>query len=220
MLLAEASAEPLIEAVRESIHKVRNESDLIKRVDAVFMTLGPILLKHEAELRTLLKIALENSLEEVHRRHVPLLSARWVVAWDGILEPIRRRLSPKKYAVMVRALGTLLSIETLTVLRDACDFDDAATINALRSTARAMVRGFVFGLSALRDGIRRQNRARSCPPNAPACQRETRIRHTGGRSCRHDNVRSARDPRRGVRLLAGREDPSEICAVPHRYQQP
>jgi hypothetical protein len=125
---------------------VRDEADVLKRVDSVFTELAPVLLRHEPELRTLLKISLENSLEDVHERHIPLLSGRWVVAWDGILEPLRRDVPPKTYAVMVRTLGTLLSIETLNVLRDACDLNEPATIKAIRSAARAMVRGFLLDL--------------------------------------------------------------------------
>jgi AcrR family transcriptional regulator len=142
-LLAEATADPLIEAVAQSIAHVRDERDVMKRVDAVFTDLAPLLLQHEPELRTLLKISLENSLGEAHKRHMPLLSGRWIVAWDNILEPMRRQVPPKTYAVMVRTLGTLLSVETLNVLRDACDLDEQATIKALRSAAQAMMSGFL-----------------------------------------------------------------------------
>lgn len=148
-LLAEATADPLIDAVEESIARVRDEADVLKRVDAVFTSLAPLLLQHEPELRTLLKISLENSLGEAHRRHIPLLSGRWIVAWDNILAPLRREVPLKTYAVMVRSLGTLLSVETLNVLRDACDLDERATINALRSAAQAMVSGF---LQQIRNG--------------------------------------------------------------------
>jgi hypothetical protein len=145
-LLAEATADPLIDAVKDAIARVSDESDVIKRVDAVFSELAPLLLMQEPELRTLLKISLENSLEEAHRRHIPLLSGHWVRTWDGILEPLRRKVPPKTYALMVRALGTLLSVETLNVLSDACDLDEEATTQAIRSAARAMVRGFLLDL--------------------------------------------------------------------------
>ena len=145
-LLAEATADPLIDAVKDAIARVRDQPDVIKRVDAVFAELAPLLLRHEPELRTLLKISLENSREEVHSRHIPLLSGRWIVAWDGILEPLRRDVPPKTYAVMVRALGTLLSVETVNVLRDACDLNERATVSALQAAARAMVRGFLLDM--------------------------------------------------------------------------
>lgn len=145
-LLAEATAGPLIDAVKEAIAHARAQTDVLKRVDDVFAELAPLLLQHEPELRTLLKISLENSLAEAHQRNIPLLSGRWIVAWDGILEPLRGGVSPASYALMVRSLGTLLSVETLNVLRDACDRDERATTNALRSAARAMVRGFLSDL--------------------------------------------------------------------------
>ncbi len=143
-LLAEAIADPLIDAVAEAVAGVRDQSDVMKRVDAAFAALAPLLLQHEPELRTLLKISLENSLGEAHKRHMPLLSGRWIMAWENILDPLRSHVPLKTYAVMVRTLGTLLSVETLNVLRDACDLDEKATINALRSAARAMVSGFLL----------------------------------------------------------------------------
>lgn len=146
-LLAEAIAEPLIDAVAQSVENVRDEPDVLKRVDAAFAALAPLLLRHEPELRTLLKISLENSLGEAHKRHMPLLSGRWIIAWDNILEPLRREVPLTTYAVMVRTLGTLLSVETLNVLRDACDLDEQATIKALRSAAQAMVGGFLLQIN-------------------------------------------------------------------------
>ncbi len=117
MLLAEALAEPLIDSVAETLAAVTEESDVVKRVDAIFAKLAPMMIRHEPELRALLNIALERSLEEIHERHIPLLSARWIVAWDGVLEPLRRKVTPKTYAIMVRALGALLSVESIDVAR-------------------------------------------------------------------------------------------------------
>lgn len=167
-LLAEAIAEPLIDSVTETLAAVAGESDVVERVDAVFAKLAPMMIRHEPELRALLKIALERSLEEIHERQIPLLSARWIVAWDGILEPLRRKVAPKTYAIMVRTLGTLLSVETINVLRDACDRDERATATAIRFAARALVRGFlcdvqkgdiheIRALPAVRNRVRRKN---------------------------------------------------------------
>jgi AcrR family transcriptional regulator len=146
VLLAEASAEPLIELVRQAIASSAGETDVVKRVDAVFAAVLPVMFQREPELRTLLKIALERSLEEVHERHIPLLSAGWIRAWDPVLEPLRKRVSPKAYARMVRSLGALLSVESLNVLLDACDLDERPATRALRSAARAMVQGFMLDL--------------------------------------------------------------------------
>ncbi len=85
-------------------------------------------------------------MEEAHERHIPLLSAAWIVAWDPILQPLRQEVSSATYAAMVRSLGTLLSVETLNVMGDACDLDEDATADAVRAAARAMVRGFLLDL--------------------------------------------------------------------------
>lgn len=146
-LLAEASADPLIDAVKKAVARVRDQTEIVKRVDSVFTDLAPLLIRHEPELRTLLKISFEHSLAEAHERHIPLLSGPWVLAWDGVLEPLRAKVSPETYAVMVRSLGTLLGVETLNVLRDACDLEEEATVQAIRFAARAMVRGFLLELT-------------------------------------------------------------------------
>lgn len=168
LLLAEATAEPLIQLVKDAIAAADGETDPVKRVDTVFAVLAPVMIRHEPELRTLLRIALERSLQEIHERHIPLLSARWVVAWDRILQPLRPNVSPATYAVMVRSLGTLLSVESLNVLSDACDLDEQAAVRAVRSAARAMVRGFILNLTkrsdheirpvpTMRNRVRREN---------------------------------------------------------------
>jgi hypothetical protein len=43
----------------------------------------------------------------------------------------------------VRSVSTLLGIEAILVVKDACDNDPVETVGALRSAARAMVRGFL-----------------------------------------------------------------------------
>jgi AcrR family transcriptional regulator len=146
LLLAEAAADPLIEGVRQAIARAETKTDVLERVELVFRELTALMIRHEPELRTLLKIALGRSLEEAHERHIPLLSAAWILAWDRILEPLRREVSPKKYAIMVRALGTLLSVETLNVMHDASDLDEAATVDSVCRAARAMMRGYLLEL--------------------------------------------------------------------------
>jgi AcrR family transcriptional regulator len=145
-LLAEASARPLIEGVASAIAAAADIDDVVERVDRIFARAAPLLIKHEAELRALLKLSLEHTLSESNERDIPLLSGRWVEVWDEALEPIRERVSSVRYARMVRAIGTLLGVEAITVMRDACHGDEAATARELRAAARAMIRGFLAEL--------------------------------------------------------------------------
>lgn len=142
-LLAEASTGPLIDAVVEVVRGAEGIDEPVARVDAVFAALAPLMLKHEAELRSVVKISLERSPESDYERELPLRSARWVLAWDAVLAPLRERVSTARYATMVRSLSALLGIETILVLLDACDRDPARTVDAIRRAARAMVRGFL-----------------------------------------------------------------------------
>jgi AcrR family transcriptional regulator len=143
-LLAEASTGPLIDRVDEVVRSVARIADPVERVDAVFAILAPLMLKHEAELRSVLKISLERSLQGDSERELPLRSARWVLAWDDVLAPLRPRVSTARYATMVRSLSALLGVETILVLLDACDRDAARTVDEIRRAARAMARGYAM----------------------------------------------------------------------------
>ncbi len=141
-LLAEASTGPLNDRVAEVVRGTAAIGDPVERVDAVFEALAPLMLKHEAELRSVLKSSLERSLQGDSERELPLRSARWVLAWDDVLAPFRARVPAKRYATMVRSLSALLGVETILVMLDACDRDAKRTVEAIRRAARAMVRGF------------------------------------------------------------------------------
>lgn len=143
-LLAEASMGPLLDEVLDAVKKAAPIDDVVERVDAIFARLAPVMLRHEAELRSVLKLSLERSLQGDVDRDVALRSTRWILAWDDTLAPLRSRVSTTRYATMVRSLSALLGIETILVLFDACDRDPRRTVEALRSAARAMARGFAI----------------------------------------------------------------------------
>lgn len=141
-LLAEASTGPLIDEVAEIVRGAAAIAEPVERVDTIFRLLAPLMLKHEAELRSVLKVSLERSLQGDSERELPLRSARWVLAWDDALAPFRGRVSTERYATMVRSLSALLGVETILVMLDACDRDAERAVDAIRRAARAMVHGF------------------------------------------------------------------------------
>lgn len=106
------------------------------------------MLAHEAELRAILKISFERSLQYDDESEAPLHSSRWILGSNPLLEPLRDRVSPHDYVLMVRSLSTLLSIDAILVLRDTCDGDEARTAAAIANAARAMLRGFLSYLPA------------------------------------------------------------------------
>jgi AcrR family transcriptional regulator len=145
-LLAEASAAPLLDEVGMIVARAAPISDVEARVAAVFAEVAPLMLTHEAELRAMLKISLERSLQYDDDSEALLHSSRWILAWDNLLDPLRARVSPQDYVLMVRSLSTLLSIDAILVLRDACDGDDQRTVAAITDAASAMLRGFLVRL--------------------------------------------------------------------------
>jgi AcrR family transcriptional regulator len=143
VLLAEAGIEPLIDKVDEAIAAAEKFADPIARVDTAFASIVPALLAREAQLRAMLKTALGRSLREDFVSFSVLQSEPWVVSWDPLLEPLRKGLSPRRYALLTRALAVLLGIQSLIAIKDSCDGDDKRTIAALRELARSLVRGFL-----------------------------------------------------------------------------
>jgi AcrR family transcriptional regulator len=148
LLLAEASAAPLLEEVAKIVARSAPIADPEARVGAVFSEVAALMLAHEAELRAMLKISLERSLQYDDESEALLHSSRWILAWDPLLERLRDRVSPRDYVLMVRSLSTLLSIDAILVLRDACDGDERRTVEAITNAARAMLRGFLDQLPA------------------------------------------------------------------------
>lgn len=142
-LLVEVAVEPLIEEIAEAVAQVADIVDPVQRVDEVFRRTGPIMLARLAELQTMLRITLGRSLGENISGNAPLQGFRWLQTWDPVLEPLRDSVSPPIYTLMTRSLSTLLGVESLLALKDACDGDLARTTAATRFAARAMVRGFL-----------------------------------------------------------------------------
>jgi AcrR family transcriptional regulator len=145
-LLAETSAAPLLDAVAAIVARAAPIADPEERVAAVFSEAAQLMLRHEAELRALLKFSIERSFQYDDESDALLHSVRWILAWDPLLEPLRDRVSPHEYTLMVRSLSTLMSIDAILVLRDACDGDEPRTIAAITNAARAMIRGFLSRL--------------------------------------------------------------------------
>jgi hypothetical protein len=104
------------------------------------------MLARLAELQTLLRISLGENISG----NAPLQGFCWLQAWDPVLEPLRDSVSPPIYTLMTRSLSTLLGVESLLALKDACDGDLARTTAATRFAARAMVRGFLAAPSPAR----------------------------------------------------------------------
>jgi AcrR family transcriptional regulator len=142
-LLGEAAVEPLIDEIAAIVRDVDSALDPVQRVDEVFRLAVPLVLSRQAQLQTMLRITLGRSLRENLTGNAPLQSVRWIMAWDSVLEPLRDRVTPPLYVLMSRSLSTLLGIETILAIKDACDGDDARTVAAVRFAARSMVRGFL-----------------------------------------------------------------------------
>ncbi|HEY5086076.1 MAG TPA: hypothetical protein VII66_01845 [Gemmatimonadaceae bacterium] len=142
-LLSEAAIEPLINDIGAIVRAADHILDPVQRVDDVFRQAAPLILAREGELQAMLRIALGRSLSDNPTGNALLQSARWIHAWDPILEPMRDRVTPPLYVLMTRSLSALLGIEAMLVLKDAAEGDPLRTAAAVRFAARAMVRGFL-----------------------------------------------------------------------------
>src|SRR5665213_2273717 len=85
-LLAQAGIEPLIAQLEKAIEATLTIADPVVRVDAAFARVVPLLLVREAQLRMMLKIALDRSQNEDFVNFSLLQSLPGVTVWDTLLQ--------------------------------------------------------------------------------------------------------------------------------------
>ena len=92
--------------------------------------------RHEPELRTMMRAALDMSADE-QRPAAPARGGRRLEWVRTALEPVKDRLSVEAYAQLVAALAVCIGIDALIVLRDVCGMSgkDAETVMSWAANA-------------------------------------------------------------------------------------
>lgn len=95
-------------------------ADAHDRLTSLAAALRQLGESNEAELRTMMRAALDMSLGRQHQPAAPARGGRRLDWIRTALDPVRDRLSEEAYSRLVDALAVCVGIDALIVLRDVC----------------------------------------------------------------------------------------------------
>ncbi len=134
-LLAEASLEslrPEVEAIIESARREQDAAEALKRVVGGIQRLA---VKHEALLRSMLRLSLDRRLGE----GTPARGSRRLDWIRSALETVKPRLPRRAYERLVSALTLTLGVEALVILHDIRGLDSKQSIEICQWAAGALL---------------------------------------------------------------------------------
>ena len=111
-------------------------ADPEERLDAVTEQLGRLLLDHEPELRTQLRLSLETGDED----RLPLRRGRAIGWIEEALSPLSERMPRREVHGLAIAIRAAVGIEPLVWLTDIAGLSRERAVDVMRSTARALLR--------------------------------------------------------------------------------
>jgi AcrR family transcriptional regulator len=120
-----------------------NLDDAEARVNAVVEALTDFMVEHEPGLRTMLKLSLERSLED--RADTPVREGRRVRYLEQAMAPLREKLSEHELERLNAALGIVIGIEALVVLRDVYGLEPAEARSLMRWAASVLFKAATEG---------------------------------------------------------------------------
>jgi AcrR family transcriptional regulator len=116
-LLADAALDGLRPKLAEIIDSVRG-ADVVERLASLVRALHALTITYEAELRTMMRFALEAALDP-RRKDAERVRGRRRIDWiETALAPMRELLLTSDYERLVSALCVCIGIDSFLVLRD------------------------------------------------------------------------------------------------------
>ena len=146
-LLTEAALEG-VRAEVEGALALADPDDVWARLDTLVIEGLRSSLAREVELRTIIRLTVEQRLAETRggepqggeSRAAPLRGGRRVEWIETALAPVRARLGETRFERLVSALAVIVGIDALLVLRDIRRLDQAEVEAVSHWMARALVR--------------------------------------------------------------------------------
>ncbi len=109
--------------------------NVVDRVISVHDYLFQISKDNESHFRGFLGAVMTQSSMNIDK-DLALRGARRVPMLEKALEPIRKKMSPKEFKMLVRSLSTIVGIEAYTVLKDICKLDPKESKEAMHQLIR------------------------------------------------------------------------------------
>jgi AcrR family transcriptional regulator len=141
-LLTEAAMEGVRAEVERAL-ELADPEDVWARLDTLVAEGLRSSLEREVELRTIIRLTVEQRLAEARSgeaREAPLRGGRRVEWIETALVPVRERLGEARFERLVSALAVLVGVDALLVLRDIRGLDRAEIEAVSRWAARALLR--------------------------------------------------------------------------------
>lgn len=113
-------------------------SDPAQRLDLVSKELTDLLLQHEAALRAMFRISLEETKSVTES---PALRTGRRILWvEDALSPLKPTLRPKVFRRLVLAIAATLGIEQLVWLVDVAGVERTEAVELMRASARQLLK--------------------------------------------------------------------------------
>lgn len=154
-LLAEASLESLRPEVESIIESARREQDAAEALRRVVGGIQKLAVKHEALLRSILRLSLDRKLGE----DAPVRGRRRLDWIESALETVKPRLSRRAYQRLVSALTLTLGVESLVILHDIRGLDSKQSIEICQWAAGALLEAALREGGGKAEGAGRKHRA-------------------------------------------------------------
>jgi AcrR family transcriptional regulator len=141
-LLTEAAMEGVRAEVERAL-ELADPNDVWSRLDTLVAEGLRSSLEREVELRTIIRLTVEQRLAEArggNPRAAPLRGGRRVEWIETALAPVRERLGEVRFQRLVSALAVIVGVDALLVLRDIRGLDQDEVAAVSRWAARALLR--------------------------------------------------------------------------------
>jgi len=116
-------------------------ADPSARLELVIESIGSQIIKHEAELRAMLRLSLESPAPSPGT--LPLRQGRAIGWIEDALAPLRDRMSASELRRLVLAIRATLGIEALVWLTDIGGLSSEEAVEIMRSSARTLARSAI-----------------------------------------------------------------------------
>lgn len=129
------AAHPIIEL--PSLLGPNAPSDPEQRLDHAVRELTDLVTRHETELRTMLRLSLEDRGPQPS--DLLLRQGRRIGWLEDALAPVRRQLTDREYTRLVDAIGAVVGIEALVWLTDIAGNSRSEAVETMRWAARGLL---------------------------------------------------------------------------------
>jgi hypothetical protein len=141
-LLTEAAMDGVRAQVEHAL-ELADAADVWARLDILVSVGVRSVIESEVQLRTLIRLTVEQRLAEARGgppQPAPLRGVRRIEWIETALAPVRERLGEARFQQLVSALALCIGIEALLVLRDIRGLNAAEMEDVSRWAARALLR--------------------------------------------------------------------------------